>query len=56
MLGDLLPTAHVYALEVSCFGSDMLESGKKVRYTQRSYMELGKDVACTFIDYFDLLA
>jgi hypothetical protein len=48
------PNVHCYTLEVSFFASTDDQMGKNVPYTQESYMELGRNVALTFIDYYKL--
>jgi hypothetical protein len=47
----LAPNVHCYTLEVSFFAS---KETHVVPYTQESYMELGRNVALTFKDYYKL--
>jgi len=69
-LGELFPDVHCYTLEVSFFAStSSLEEGNTtgagradvygetcVPYTQDSYMELGRNVALTFAEYYRIKA
>jgi hypothetical protein len=54
-LGEMCGSnVHCYTLEVSFFASTDDQMGKNVPYTQDTYMELGRNVALTFIDYYKL--
>jgi hypothetical protein len=53
-LGEMLQVAkHCYTLEVSfyCFTQDL---SKHVPFTQENYVNMGKNVAMTFIEYYKL--
>jgi hypothetical protein len=51
-IGDFLSVnAHCYTLEVSFFCA-MSARGKPVPFTQQSYLDLGRDLAMTFLDYY----
>ncbi|KAL0486883.1 cytosolic carboxypeptidase [Acrasis kona] len=53
-LGEILQVAkHCYTLEVS-FYSFTQDSSKQVPFSQENYLEMGKNVASTFIDYYKL--
>lgn len=53
-LGEMLQVApHCYTLEVSFF-SFTQDMSKNVPFTQESYLNLGVNVALTFIDYYRL--
>lgn len=54
-LGELLQVArHCYTLEVS-FYSYVDTNSKLVPFTESNYLELGKKMCLTFLDYYDLL-
>ncbi|XP_003388443.3 PREDICTED: cytosolic carboxypeptidase 6-like [Amphimedon queenslandica] len=55
-LGDCLHEhTNCYTLEVSFFCYTDKETGDHIPYTQEGYVELGRNVVKTFIDYYQLL-
>eukprot|EP00126_Sphaerothecum_destruens_P011786 Sdes_comp20961_c0_seq1m18721 len=54
-LGQFLnPSSNCYTLEISFFSSFCVSSGQVFPYTAESYHALGKSVALTFLDYYEL--
>ncbi|KAL1022423.1 hypothetical protein UPYG_G00026770 [Umbra pygmaea] len=52
-LGGLLDdTSYCYTLEVSFYSYMTSASTSPVPYTEDTYMKLGRNVACTFLDYY----
>ena len=55
-LGELLAPSgvHCYTLEVSFFAAKNEEQDESVPFTPESYKELGRGVAVTFLDFYNL--
>lgn len=53
-LGEMLQVAkHCYTLEVSFYGyTDLTSSMKCIPFTEENYMDLGKNLGITFLDYY----